>query len=239
MRSFVVVAMALTSLFLASSAFGQASSRAALEGRIAELAKQLKEAERQFLAPSPDDVAKYKDFLSQPDTGLVRLLPREKFQDKLFIRGGGAYYSFDRLTHEYGHGSDIELEQGRFSVGFAGADYGFITELGRVPIEEITAAHPLAQYLLSYTPPTSEPDVRAEYRRIGGGLLVDGLSYGRGATARDGSAYLLRSISIDESDLLVVLRVIGTDSDGSVSILWKVLKRFPVPRMARETRPPG
>jgi hypothetical protein len=231
--------MCFALLFFAGRTPAQTSSRVALEGRIAELTKQLKEAEQQFFAPSPEDLDKYKSFLSEVDTGLVRLLPREKFQDKLFIRGGGAYYSFDRLTHEYGWGSDIELAQQMFSVGFAGADYGLVTDLGRIPIEQITPEHPAVRYLLSYKPPTREPDVRAEYQRVGAGFSVDDVSYGRNATVRNGATYLLRSIVIDRSDLLVVFRVVGRDSDGSVSILWKVLERFPAPRMIRETKLPG
>jgi hypothetical protein len=71
--------------------------------------------------------------------------------NRLTIRGGGAYYSFTRLTHEYGLGSDIELQpvptndfvappiaEYDFLTGFAGADYGFIVTLGNVPLEKVT-----------------------------------------------------------------------------------------------------
>ena len=69
-------------------------------------------------------------------------LPRQKFdsdvykenQKSITLRGGGAFYSFSRLTHEYGGGSDLALDQGQFWVGFAGTDYGFFTNLGDVPL---------------------------------------------------------------------------------------------------------
>ena len=58
--------------------------------------------------------------------GVFKILPRGKYEKELpLIRGGGAYYSFYYRYHDYGHGSDIELQQNQLSVGFAGADYGF------------------------------------------------------------------------------------------------------------------
>ena len=83
---------------------------------------------------------------------------------KLTIHGGGAYYSFARLTHEYGYGSDIELSSGYLSVGFAGADYGLMTTIGQVPLEEVSLEHPLAAFLASYKPPNEEADARLEHR---------------------------------------------------------------------------
>ena len=46
-----------------------------METKRAELAK----LETQFLSPSAEDRAAYAEFLTQPNTGLIRLLPREKF----------------------------------------------------------------------------------------------------------------------------------------------------------------
>lgn len=53
-----------------------------------------------LLAPSAQDRTDHRDFLTQRDTGLIRLLPREVFgwrvyktPVKLHLRGGGAYYS--------------------------------------------------------------------------------------------------------------------------------------------------
>jgi hypothetical protein len=115
----------------------------------------LQALERLFLGPSEEDRAAYAEFLRQPDTGLIRLLPREVYESEVYkknnktltIRGGGAYYSFTRLTHEYGYGSDIQLESGDLSVGFAGANYGMLTTLGDVPLDEITIEHPSVRFI--------------------------------------------------------------------------------------------
>jgi len=220
-------------------AITQPPARSVLENQIHQMLTQLKQTEQEFLAPSDRDTAKYAEFLTQPDTGLIRLLPREVFQDELTINGGAAYYSFARLTHEYGFGSDIELQQNHFSVGFAGADFGFLTRLGKVSIEEVTLDHPAAQFLLTFAAPTTEPAARDQQRRASAGFDVNGFSYQNRVKVRAKNSYLLRSISYGASDLLVAFRIVSQDDDGSVVIVWKILKKFPSPQLTIANASPG
>jgi len=201
---------------------------------------ELSALEKKFLAPSAEDGAACAEFLRQPDTGLIRLLPRDvygnidyKNNKSLALRGGGAYYSFARHTHEYGYGSDIELGSGYLSVGFAGADYGMLTTLGDLPIEEITIEDPVVQFMATYHVPSEEPKARSEYRRFADGPTVDDRRYQTRLPVALGTTYLLRSINYDTSDVLVALRVIRRDADGSVIIAWKLLKKYPKPELAR------
>src|SRR6185369_1443395 len=60
-------------------AFGQVQSRAEVLNDIETKRAELANLEKQFLSPSAEDRATYAEFLSQPGTGLIRLLPREKF----------------------------------------------------------------------------------------------------------------------------------------------------------------
>jgi len=108
--------------------------------------------------------------------GLIRLLPREIFDkpERMTVRGGGAYYSFTRLTHEYGYGSDIELSRDEFSVGFAGADYGMITVLDDATIDSVTLDHPAAQFLAAHKPPVKLTDARVEQKLTSEGVTSDG-----------------------------------------------------------------
>ncbi|MFY9572584.1 MAG: hypothetical protein WAV20_14385 [Blastocatellia bacterium] len=229
-RVFLFAAALTVVPLFAVSARAQTVDRAVLENEIRQLIGELKETEQQFLAPSSKDRARYADFLTQPDTGLIHLLPREIFQDKLTIAGGGAYYSFASQSHEYGLGSDIQLEQGRFKAGFSGSDFGFLTRLGKVAIEDITLDQPGAQFLSTFAAPTRERDARDQQTRAAAGFDVNGFTYISRDKVKRKTSYLLRSVVYGFSDLLVVFRIVTQDDDGSVVIVWKILKKFPVPQ---------
>lgn len=219
-----------------------AQSRQELLAQIENKRAELQTLQEKFLAPSDDDRSALSEFLKQSDTGLIRLLPRESFDEspkkpgKLTIRGGGAYYSLVRLTHEYGYGSDIQLEQNHLRVGFAGADYGIMTLIDEVPLENVTPELPPAAFLLAYNPPSEEAAVRQEVQSFGGaGKTIDGVAYRNRLPVQVNATYLLRSISYRDSDVLVAFRVLRKDTDNSIVLAWKLLKRFPKPELTRTT----
>ena len=223
------------------NAFGQTSSRAEVLSEMETKRAELAKLETQFLSPSAEDRAAYAEFLGQPNTGLIRLLPREKFDTTpsklgLTIRGGGAYYSFVRLTHEYGYGSDIELSSGYLSVGFAGADYGMLIKLEGARLEDVSTELPGLGFLAKYSAVTNEPDARVEQRRFGTGTVIDGATYKTRVPVEVGATYVLRSIDFDTSDVLVAFRVVRQDTDGSLILAWRMLEKYPTPRLARNNQ---
>lgn len=240
MKSIIAVTLFIVTCSL--SALGQSDSRAGLLKELETKRAELAKLEAQFLSPSDEDRTAFADLLNQPNTGLIRLLPRESFDEtpqkhgKLTIRGGGAYYSFVRLTHEYGYGSDIQLQQKHLSVGFAGADYGIMTMIDEVPLENVTPELPPAAFLLAYNPPSEEAAVRQEGQTFrDAGKTIDGVAYRSRLPVQVNATYLLRSISYRDSDVLVAFKVVRQDSDGSVIIAWKLLKKFPKPELNRNT----
>lgn len=227
----------LFSLVLNSSVRAQTTatgSRAKAAAEIESLREQITAREAILLAPAPEDQTRYATFLAQPHTGLVRLLPRETWDNKLSLRGGGAYYSFTRLTHEYGYGSDISLERGQFGVGFAGADFGFLVNLGDVPLESVSLESEAVGPLSEFQTPTLEKDARELWRRGGGIFKVGERTYNHRLPEVAERTYVLRSINYDTSDVLVAFRVLREDDDGSVVLLWKLLKKFPRPVLERD-----
>lgn len=224
--------------------------RAGLSGKIKREPRVLSNGP---LAPSAQDRANHASFLSQPDTGLIRLLPRTYKQSNFSnpqrsvkINGGGAYYSFFYRSHEYGYGSDLELSSTiRFNgttelppayylfVGFAGANYGLMTNLGDVLLETFTLDDPRAQFLSGYQPPLLEPEARKEKRLFHEGISIDGQTYKTRLPIQVHATYLLRSINYDKSDVLVAFRVVREDTDKSLIIAWKLLKGFSTPRLKR------
>src|SRR5262252_6443913 len=115
------------------TASAQSDGRAELRAEIKSLLDQLKQKGAQLLAPSPRDLKRYSPFLAQPHTGICRLLPRETYDGKLPIRGGGSYYSFSEPTNEYGNTTQIGLERGLFHSILMGADIGLMVSLGDFP----------------------------------------------------------------------------------------------------------
>jgi len=231
-RNACFLIITFVALVFAPNAFSQKRDRAQIKKEIDALNREIKIREAELLAPSQEDQAKFAEFLNQPNTGLIRLMPREQYDHKLTIRGGGSYYSFTRLTHEYGYGSDIELQQGHFSVGFAGADFGFMLNLGDVPIDDVTTETEGVKYLTAFMPPSAEPEARIQQRRAWG-FEDGGFKYKRDLLAKVNSTYVVRSVDYDTSDCLVVFRVVRQDEDDSVTILWKLLKKYPTPRLER------
>lgn len=231
----VSVALAAVLLACASASRAQAVDRARAAAEIESLRAQIKEREAALLATSAEDRERHAEFLAQAGTGLVRILPREKWDGKLSTQGGGAFYSFTRLTHEYGHGSDIMLEQGQFSVGFAGVDFGFMLNLGDEPLETVTDESEPVQFMASFKPPSAEPEARAGKRlfRHGGGHQAGQWTYKDRLPAVAGNTYALRSVSYGDSDVLVAFRVVRKDADGSAVLLWKILKKYPKPALER------
>jgi hypothetical protein len=221
-------------LLISIDGVAQSQDRAKIEKEIEALRAQLKQKEEELLAPSAEDRAQFPEFLLQRDTGLARLLPREKYQEKLTFRGGGAYYSFTRGSNSYDRDPQIGLEQESLFTGLPGAGFGFLTSLGDVPLEALTVDHPGVRYLAAFVAPTLEPDAREQQRRIGRGFLESGHHYRQQLPVVVNHTYVLRSIGYGRFDVLVAFRVVRKDTDESVTLLWKKLKEFPTPFLARE-----
>jgi len=213
--------------FCSIDVFAQAASREDLLKEVESRREELIALEKKLLAPAEEDRVAYAALLRQPDTGIIRLIPRE---NRLTT---GSYYSFSRLTHDYGYGSDLSLEQDSLSVGFAGADFGMLTNLGDVPLEEIVMEQPALRFLAGYEPPHREADARVEARRVSDGFTSDGIPYRNRLPLEVKTTYLLRSINYDRADVFVAFRIIRKEVDRSVVIVWKLLKRYPKPELTR------
>jgi len=235
-RTLFSIALALACLAFAGEAAAQAADREKAAAEIESLREQIKVREAQLLSVSAEDHERYAELLAQPGTGLVRLLPREKWDGVLSTRGGGAYYSFKRLTHDYSRGTEISFEQGRLGTGFGGADFGFLLSLGDVPLEAVTTETGGVAFMASYRPPSEEPAARQHARDFHPGRLEGSHTYLRNLPAVVGKTYVLRSVSYERVDLLVAFRVVRKDPDGSIVLLWKILREYPVPQLARNVR---
>ena len=231
-KGLLAPALLLTCL-LVPAGVAQAQDRARAAAEIESLREQIKAREAVLLATSDEDRKANAAFLARPDTGLVRLLPREKWEDKLSMRGGGSYYSFTLRSNEYGRSTDIGLEQGQFHAGFVGADFAFMTDLGEMPLENVTAETEAVRFMAGFEAPTLETEARMAGRQFHAARHEGEASYVRRLPATPGRTYAVRSIVYGESDVLVAFRVLRKDDDGSVVLLWKLLQKYPKPSLQR------
>ncbi len=196
--------------------------------QLKDLNAQINRIVEDLVAPPATDIRK-----AEAEGGLVfRLNPREIYGWIADPQGGGCYYSFTTNSHHYQRTAQIELQQGRLSVGFAGADYGFMIDLGDRGLSQISEETAEAKFLYEYIAPSDEPVARAEYRKLQN-YEAEGFIYRNSFPAVVGHSYLLRAISFSKADILVALQVIRKDTDGSLIIYWKPLKTFNKPELMR------
>lgn len=197
--------------------------------KLGDLKNQAETLEKAILAPDQKDI----EAAAQENFGVFRLLPREIYDKGFFaIPGGGAYYSFSNKSHNYGEIAQIELQREKIMVGFAGANYGFITDLGEIALSEINEKSNAVNFLANYQPPNQLPKARIEQQKARG-FEKDGKTYKDNLPAVVGHSYALRAISFDRADVLVAFKIHRKDADGSLIIFWKLLKEFEKPMLER------
>ena len=237
----IATGFVITVVLSALSVVAQTQSREDILAQIAAKRAELSALEKQFLSASPEDRAVYAEFLREPDTGIIRLLPRELYESEVYrenkptltVRGGGAYYSFTARTHEYSRPTDIGLERGYLQAGFAGANYGMLINVGDVPLENISLGTAAVHVLATHTVAEAEPQARIEQRRTSEGAVIEGVAYKNRLPIKLNSTYIVRTVNYEASDSLVAFKVIRIDNDESATILWKILKKYPTPHLAR------
>lgn len=224
-----------------ASAQGQESTReqkiqelGALGGKRGELQKQLEEIEtrqgeleEEILEVSDADRAKAE----RENARAFRIFPRGLLDDKISLRGGAAYYSFTGKSNDYNEAPQIQLENGNLSVGFYGANFGFIAELKDADFSKINESTKAVAFLIGYRPPAKESDAREEYKKSQRGFEIGGVNYRKQVAAIVGHSYVLRAVSYGEADALVVFKVHRKDSDGSLIIFWKPIETFAEPNL--------
>ncbi|HXG95165.1 MAG TPA: hypothetical protein VNN73_22705 [Blastocatellia bacterium] len=230
--------------------------------------KKLTDAQKRIIAPTPEDSARFAEFLKQDHTGLIRLLPKGKHEFSytvsaddpeavLPIRGGGAFYSFTEKTHSSGPWSEIALAEGYLATGFTFESLGMLVSLGDMPLEQVTLSTPGVEYLAGYTPPTNLKDAQAEREREADGFKVGSFSYSLFVPVAANTTYVMRSMiykkqgrlvasvvpvyirhpfEYEGADVLIAFRVVRLNPDGSVTLLWKRLKKFPAPKIKKRDK---
>jgi hypothetical protein len=158
---------------------------------------------RALLDPHPGDLAKYKDFLQQPDTGMFRLFPYFDCISKNLISVNGDCENFIQGTWSYSFRrkdySDENLYDIRLKDGNLIAD-GFLSQeilvgLGDVPLENISLTSEGMKTLVDFNPKIQSQEAKKQFREITKGINSDGYKYTNSIKAAENTTYAMRIIA--------------------------------------------
>ena len=165
----------------------------------------------------PQESQPYTSFLSQPNTGITRLLPIEAYRtassaiENRLAPTVAEQLPFATLMSRSDGLSPrlaIRIEGDNFQIVQTDLDYGFMTDLGEVAIETLVAPSPekvsnlsdVLQLFYNYCPPLELEAIQADRRRFITGKVSD-LNLSQ-ATAALNRTYLVRSIQFKVPEII-------------------------------------
>ena len=188
----------------------------------------------------PQESQPYTPFLSQPNTGISRLLPSEAYRAVETIDNRLAPAAPDRLPlavlMQRSEGLSprlaIQIEGNSFQMVQTDLNYGFMTDLGDVALETLlsppfkkgSGLSDALQFFYSYRPPLELEAIQADRRRFITGKVSDLnlseplLSQAAAATNR---TYLVRSIQFKIPEIITSKRSLLPGERSSLRDLLK------------------
>lgn len=163
---------------------------------------------RRLLNPAKEEFEKYNAFLSQPETGLIRLFPQtdcgiggmlikldnESCLLRSQLPGFGSAFSFRGKQHQAVAVSDLQLNDKSFvSNGYA--IQGIFVELGDIDLESISLKSKGIDFLTGFVPATALTEADKQLREFSKGVNADGYFYRASAQVKEQKTYVLRSIA--------------------------------------------
>jgi len=211
--------------------------------------------EKRLLEASRSDQQRFASFLQQPDTGLIRIHPwgrRHRVVSIDELEDGrrpefslhASLYSFSKNKHGNGLNgfadprlgwAELKFGDGKFFTGFTGESLGVLVALGDIPLDAVSPQMVGVEGLANIIPPADYLEASALSRRNRAGFEMDKFSYGSSLSAASNTTYVLRSTSNRRADLLIGFRVTRIEADGSATILWRKLRRYPKPEWKRRS----
>lgn len=165
-------------------------------GRLSAKEKKKIEALR---TPDAEDLNTYREFLSQPDTGIVRLLPDFNCESKYVVRVDGKCAnslpgtSYHRFRHDSISGDILFMDGVLFAEGFF--SNSIMTGLGDIPLDQITLSTSGMKFLTEFEPGRDIESVKKQYSEILKGVKTDEHVYANRLLAVNRMTYALRIIA--------------------------------------------
>ncbi len=207
-----------------------------------------------------EDKSKYAAFLRNSKTGIMRLHDAENCDEggrtiaadepcPWNIIGKATLYSFRTQKYTNKLFSDIKLEEKIFKA--TGLNLlGFFTDLGDVPIENLSLESKGIKEMASFQPSTDLQEAKRQFNKVKKGLKIGEYVFENTIQMETEKVYAARFIAFDSRvnrrigkfrvnilgedkrrDTIVVFRVVRENEDGSVNILWKKLQEKNAPKI--------
>jgi hypothetical protein len=207
-------------------------------------------AEKELIKVDAEDEGRFAEFLAQPNTGIIRLLPLSSEGPVVSAADPATYrrprfnyfaatYSFSKRKHGHGlHGwyrfpfqgmVELKLSDAGFTTGSMEESVGLIVRLGNVRLEDVTLHTEGVRYLAEIPVPADQPTAAGLFDRNIRGFELNGFSYVSIMPATIDTTYALRATLNRRADVLVCFRVVRQTPDGGVTVLWRKLKDYPRP----------
>jgi hypothetical protein len=127
---------------------------------------------------------------------------------------------------------------------------GLMVNIGDIPIENVSSKYPDAEFIENYKPLVDSAAAQKDFVKFKSGVLLGNKKYASVLKSEPNTTYILRSIAFrgnyyreinraayDEfefdkrKDILVVFRIVSQESDGSIVLLWKELRKTKAPKL--------
>ncbi len=207
---------------------------------------------------------KFAEFLKQENTGLFKFLNDSKCsvnsniisasEDclKNKMPGAGASYSFRTNNYRIPQLADLSFAKNMF-ITVGQWMHGLLLDIGDIPLEKVTLQTAEVENLSKFQPASNIETAKEIDSKLNEGIKHEKIIYQRLLPARENTTYLLRSIAYrgvvsktaqgfvyneldydKRKDILVAFRIVQTDSNGSIIILWKQLALKDSPKIVQQ-----
>lgn len=150
-------------------------------------------------APNPEDLNTYSAFLSQPGTGIVRLLPGYNCESKFVVRVDGNCAnslpggSFHRFRDDALSGDVVFMDGDLIAEGFF--SNSIMTGLGNIPLDQISLETRGMKFLTEFKPEADLALVKKQYLQVLKGVEIGEYVYANRLVAVPDMTYALRIVA--------------------------------------------
>ncbi len=236
-----------------------------LRENIEPLYRKPSKEELKSLAPKPELVKKYDEFLRQPNTGLTKLIKDTGCAEntkivvatddclKYTMPGAGSSFSFRVKNYRIPRLADVTFTENSFQAA-GNLLQGIFVNVGDVPLDKVGLQTDGVRFLTDFQPDVEYEKAKTIDRQLSVGIRQGNFLYRRGLYAVEKTTFVLRSIAYNgkyfraikgvtynefgfdnRRDVIVAFRIVDRDGEGNVTIIWKELQRKDAPVIKRKT----